>query len=89
MKMNKHRIAFRNLMQVLLPCLYLTVVPAGIVKYGIANNVPAFANGAPFHEVYSVFCLAWLFGHLLTGGYLYALYMLCYGCQKQNTERGE
>jgi hypothetical protein len=79
--MNKHKRALINLLMVIIPCLYLGVIPSYIVKYGMNNNIPAFNNGAPFHEVYSVFAAVWIFGHLIVWALLFALYMLCYGCQ--------
>lgn len=80
--MNKHKRALINLLMVIIPCLYLTVIPNYIVKYGIENNISAFDNGAPFYEVYSVFTSVWIFGHLIGGVLLFSLYMLCYGCHK-------
>ena len=81
--MNKHKRALINLFMVVMPCLYLTVIPSYIVKYGISNNIPAFDNGAPFHEVYSVFAGVWIFGHLIGAFLLLSLYMVCYGCHKE------
>ena len=59
---------------------YFSAVPYWIVKYGIDNHYPAFDNGAPFSEVFSVFSGAWLFGHMLIGLILLSLYMLLFGC---------
>jgi hypothetical protein len=80
--MNKHKRALINLLMVIIPCLYLAVIPDYIVKYGMSNNIPAFDNGAPFNEVYSVFTTVWIFGHAIGGVLLFALYMICYGCHK-------
>lgn len=59
------RTTLRRLSFMVSGCLYLTVLPAGIVNYGIQHGISTFDNGAPFHEVYSVFFLAWSFANAL------------------------
>ena len=79
--MNKHLRALKNLIYVGVPTLYFAYIPSAIVNYGIENKIPAFDNGAPFYEVYGVFLLTWVGGHIAAAVIIGALYMVTYGCQ--------
>ncbi len=55
---------------------YLTITPASIVDYCLRNNVEGFSNSVPWHEVYSIFTLAWVGGHTLLGVLIFCVYMM-------------
>ena len=83
MKNNKHLTAAKRLAALVAILLYATVTPASIANYGIKNNIRAFDNGAPFNEVHGVFSLTWIGGHFIVFLIIYAIYMICYGCDKE------
>ena len=81
--MNKHKRALMNLASLAAIVFYATGVPYFIVGYGISNNIPAFDNGAPFGEVYSVFSAVWIFGNVLAVLVMFGLFGICYGSDEK------
>lgn len=65
---------------------YFSYIPKLIVMYGIDNGIKAFSSPVPFHEVYSVFCAAWIFGHILLGVIILCLYMMLWGCHEDKSK---
>lgn len=63
--------------------IYLTVIPFGITKYGIINNIDGFCGGHPFYEVYSSFVAACILVHGILWVLIYSLYMAIYGHSKE------
>jgi hypothetical protein len=63
--------------------MYLSVIPFGITKYGIINNIDGFCGGHPSHEIYSSFVAAWILGHGILWVLIYSLYMAIYGHAKE------
>jgi len=55
--------------------MYFTLVPAGIVLYGISHNITGFDHRLPYSEIYSVLGMAWLFGHMFLIPSIYIFYL--------------
>jgi len=66
--------ALKKSMWIAVPSIYFTLVPLFIVKYGMDNHIRAFDNGAPFHEVFSVFTLTWFIGHLAAAFFIWVIW---------------
>jgi hypothetical protein len=80
----KHWRAIKVLMAIIAFGFYFAWIPNYIVIYGMENSIPAFDNGAPHYEVYSVFLMAWAVGHVATAAVCFGLYQLCYGMWKDD-----